>query len=201
MLFIWQMVDNMKTVLITEYKQIEYIYRTYMQLDFPQNELKPLSSIRKMWEHGKYDCYQFIEKETMIGYAFFVKQDAGGMYNHLFDYLAVIPECREMGYGSVFLKQLGKMIKGANCIVGEVEDPEKADDEKTRQLRQRRLQFYLRNGYIKTEVTASVFGVPFRILEIPGGIEHSDEEIKEIYSSIYRNMVPAPLFALNFKIT
>ena len=93
------------------------------------------------------------------------------------------------------------MITDAYCIVGEVEDPDKADSDATRKLQQRRLDFYLRNGYLDTEITVCLMGVDYRILEIPCGKQHTIEEIRSIYESIYRSMIPEKVFREVFRWT
>ena len=190
-----------QTSIISEYSQVESIYNTYMKQDFPRNELKPLVSIRNLWEQGQYDCYQMTEDGRLVAYAFFVKLKKGEQYRYLFDYLAVVPGYRGQGYGSEFLRQLSRVIRDAYCIVGEVEDPDKAKNETARQQMERRLQFYLRSGYRKTQVTALVFGVSYRVIEAPGGSFHPDEEIREIYASLYREMIPAAMYKAFVKLT
>ena len=62
-------------------------------------------------------------------------------------------------------------------------------DEGDRKTRKRRYDFYLRNGMIDTGVTANVFHVEYRILEMPVGKAATAEKAKEIYGSIYQNML------------
>lgn len=190
-----------KTAIISEYNLVEFIYHTYMKQDFPRNELKPLASIRNLWEQGRYDCYQMREEGNLVGYAFFVKQTAAEKNSYLLDYLAIVPGYRDRGYGSLFLQELSQSITDAYCIVSEVEDPDKAEDEAERQQMQRRLSFYLRGGYRKTQVTARVFGVSYRVLEVPCSSFHPDEEIREIYASLYRSMLPAAMYKAFIKLT
>ena len=190
-----------KTSINTEYSQVEFIYQTYMKQDFPRNELKPLASIRSLWEQGRYDCFQMREEGNLVGYAFFVKQTKADKNSYLLDYLAIVPEYRDRGYGSLFLQQLSWSFADAYCIVVEVEDPDEAEHEEARQQMQRRLSFYLRGGYRKTQVTARVFGVFYRVLEAPSGSFHPDEEIREIYASLYRSMLPAAVYKAFVKLT
>lgn len=64
----------------------------------------------------------------------------------------------------------------------------------------RRLQFYLDNGYRETDVAAQVFGVHYLVLEAPGGRAHSADEIREIYGSLYKSMLPPVMYQAFFKI-
>ena len=190
----------MKTMLITDFNRIGHIYRTFMQRDFPKEELKPLDSIRRMWDMHSYDCYQLTENGALVGYALFVRQSCDGRDWYLLDYLAVIKKYRNHGYGSEFLHGLPMLIKDADSIIVEVEDPDKAGDEADGMLRRRRLAFYLRGGFVKTGVTATIFGVPYHILELPCRKVHSMEESRMIYTSLYRFIVPEPYYSRNIRI-
>ncbi len=100
----------------------------------------------------------------------------------------------------MFLRQLRECLRDADCVIGEVDDPDKTDDTDEKALRERRLRFYLRNGYLKTEVTSRVFGVDYRILELPVGAEHTADEIRETYSELYRGMFPKVIYKTQFKV-
>lgn len=185
----------METRRLTEFGQIEELYRTRLKKDFVRNELKPLSGMRRSWENNAYDCYGLFDGETILGYAFFVRLGR----NYLFDYLAIAEEHRNEGLGSLFLRQLAACIRDADCIVGEVEDPDKAKNEETRITRERRLQFYLRSGYRRTALTSIVFGADYRILEVPTGKAHTTEELREIYTELYRSILPKRFFQTQFR--
>ena len=181
---------------LTDFSQVEMLYRTRLKKDFPRSELKPLSGMRHSWEKEAYDCYTLVDGDNTLGYAFFVRLGD----NYLFDYLAIVREHRDEGLGSLFLKLLADRLQGAECVVGEVEDPDKATNEEMRILRERRMQFYLRAGYRRTELTSIVFGVAYRILEVPTGKEHTSEELREIYSELYRSILPRTFFQSQFQV-
>ena len=181
---------------ITDFSLIEMLYNTRLKKDFARDELKPLASMRRSWKKNAYDCYGLFDGEEILGYAFFVRRDR----DYLFDYFAIAEERRNEGLGSVFLKQLADCVRDADCIVGEVEDPDMAEDEETSLLRERRMQFYLRSGYRKTELTSTVFGVDYRILELPTAAEHKTEELGSAYTELYRSTLPAFFFRTQFRV-
>ena len=181
---------------LTDFSQVEMLYHTRLKKDFPRSELKPLSGMRRSWEKEAYDCYTLVDGGDILGYAFFARLGE----NYLFDYLAIAEEHRDEGLGSIFLGQLAHCLRGAECVVGEVEDPDKAGDEETRTIRERRMQFYLRAGYRRTELTSVVFGVAYRILEVPTGRDHSTEELREIYTELYRSILPGVFFRTQFQV-
>ena len=167
--------------------EIRGIYRKRMKHDFPANELKPLSMIEKAFREKRYRCYGVREGDELLAYAFFVL--AEDVY--LLDYYAVKKELRGSGIGSGFLKELGRSHFGeAGCVLVEVDDPFFAGSEEEKQVRERRLAFYLRNGLLDTGARARTFGADFLILEFPKGEAHSRAEAGALYDRIYRSLLP-----------
>ena len=185
-----------QTIKLTDIAQIENIYRTRMREDFAPDELKPLNVIVQAWEKGIYDCYILTRQETILGYAYFVRKDS----NYIVDYLAISAEHRDEGWGTVFLKQLAEFFHEANCVVVEVEDPDVSKDEEDKLQRERRLRFYIRNGFRLTGVKARVFGVDYLILEALIGTEHKSEEIAKIYAELYHSILHGATFKTRFMI-
>ena len=185
----------METQQIMDFSTVEHIYKTQMKHDFTPNELKPLSVLLRDWNRNAYECYVLREEEEVLGYAFFVREGS----NCLFDYFAIEKHHRNRGLGSFFLKQLADCFRDAECIVVEVEDPDKANRKEEKMLRERRLQFYLRSGYRKTDVTSKVFGADYRILEIPTGEEHTAKDLIKIYADLYRSTLPEQIFRTQFE--
>ena len=81
-------------------------------------------------------------------------------------------------------------LKDADCVLLEVEDPACAEED--RETRERRLQFYLRNGMLDTGVKANVFGADFILLRMPVG--KTDADFGAIYQNIYRTILPWLVF-------
>ena len=181
---------------LTDFSQIEMIYNTRMRYDFAPNELKPLDSMRQSWVKGSYRCYGLSEKDRIAGYAFFVIRER----DWLLDYFAIEAEHRDQGLGSLFLRLLSECVQEADCLILEVEDPEAAENEETKKERERRLQFYLRNGCRSTELTSVLFGVAYRILEFPSSVLHTTDELRSAYAGIYRSTLPEPAFRTEFRL-
>lgn len=188
--------ENLTIRQLTDFAQIETLYRSRMKQDFARNELRPLSSLRRSWENNAYECYGLFDGDEILGYAFFVRLGK----NYLFDYLAIAEEHRDEGLGSVFLRELASCFADADCVIGEVEDPDQTKDETERGQRERRLRFYLRSGYLKTELTSRVFGADYRILEVPTAARHSTEQLRAIYTALYRSILPDPFFRTRFQV-
>ena len=181
---------------LTDFAQVRTLYRSWMKKDFTPCELKPLNAMRRLWKKNAYDCYGLFDGEELLGYAFFVCVGK----DRLLDYLAVAEGCRGRGYGAVFLRALAGFLADADCVVVEVEDPDKAADGDERTLRERRLRFYLRGGYLDTGRTVELFGVDYRILEAPtASSPHPAEAVWEVYSGIYRSILPERIFRRLFR--
>lgn len=181
---------------ITDFAAVETLYRERMKKDFARNELRPLDNLRRSWERDAYDCYGLFHGEEILGYAFFAR--LGGSY--LFDYLAIAGEHRDEGLGSVFLLLLADSFAGADCVIGEVEDPDKAGNAAERALRERRLQFYLRAGYRETGLRSVVFGADYRILEVPTAKTHTTDELREVYTALCRSILSPAVFRTQFHV-
>jgi hypothetical protein len=188
--------QTLQTRRITDFSVIEALYRNRLKRDFARNERKPLAAIRRMWDGDAYDCYGLFSAEALLGYAFFVRIGR----NYLFDYLAIEAGRRDEGLGSVFLRQLAACLTEADCVVGEVEDPDKAETPEERALRERRLAFYVRAGYRRTALASRVFGADYRILEVPVGRDHSAEELLAVYAGLYQSILPAPFLKTQFRV-
>ena len=188
--------ESLSTCRLTDFAQIKRLYQTRLKKDFVRNELRPLSWIRRSWDNDAYDCYGLFDGDELLGYAFFVRLGK----NYLFDYFAIAEEHRDEGLGSLFLRELAACLKDADCVVGEVEDPEQAADEDIRAQRERRLRFYLRSGYRKTELTSIVFGADYRILEVPTGTPHTADQLRTVYTELYKSILPERFFRTQFKV-
>ena len=187
---------NYLTKRLTDFRQVESLYKSRLVKDFVENERKPLSSMKESWEKEKYECYGLFDGEKIVGYAFFVRN---GKYC-LLDYFAIKEDRRNEGLGSIFLKQLAVGMEKERCVIVEVEDPDRANSLDDKTLRNRRLQFYMRNGYLKTALTSSVFGVAYRLLEDSNGVPHAARDICAAYTDIYRSTLPDRFFQTQFSV-
>ena len=171
--------------------QIREIYNERIPRDFAPDEIKPLSRIEEALSKGHYACYGAFDGEIITAYAFFVINGP----NALLDYLAVLEERRGKGTGSEFLQKMAEgLLRRYEYVLLESEDPEYAETEEDRGVRERRLRFYHHNGLIETGVGSCVWHVDYRILLFPGGSMLSAERTREIYRGLYRVMLPKELY-------
>lgn len=74
-------------------KQIETIYQERMKIDFPPNELKPLSMIYDAIERGIYECLGLMDGTDIVGYAYLIRKGD----DYLIDYLGSLPGSQKCG--------------------------------------------------------------------------------------------------------
>lgn len=166
-------------------EEIAEVYTKYMEKDFPKSELKPLSAIMAMKRRGIYDCLGLFEEGKLRAYAFFAA-DQKREYM-LLDYLAVCESYRGGGYGSRCLQKIREFYGGRKGVLLECESVDSTEDEKERQVRERRIHFYIKNGCVTTETRSLLFGVEFEILYLP--LEdrkiNGSKELKRLYQNMF----------------
>ena len=181
--------------------EMKTIHRRHMRRDFPVNELRPFHSVRQLYRQGRYlGIGLFDEQEALLAYAYFASLTLEGEKHYLFDYLAVVPDHRDSGVGSEFLKLLPSALSDGASIIGEVENPDLETEEAERRTKERRMQFYLRSGVRDTGVLTRLFGVDYRIMEYPLSRLHSPTEIASIYEAIYRSFLPDPVYQKQVRV-
>lgn len=172
--------------------EMKAIYDAHMPEAFPPSELRPWKNMEMLESEGHYRAYALYEDDTLIAYAFLSSKD--GRYA-LLDYYAVLSTRRGGGIGSRFFELLREEMHALDGILLEVESVESATTEEERILRERRIAFYLRNGCRLTDVKCLLYGVDFRILELP--IQKAAESATAVFTaldSIYHTMFPKALY-------
>ena len=177
------------------WEQMEKIYVEWIHEHFPEDEIKPLKSIQRMWDNGEYQALGMYEKTTaqggaepLIGYAFFIMVKGGNQL--LLDYLAIVEKYRSKGAGSIFLKEMKQQLTEYKGILIETEDIDCAQNEEERNIRQKRDAFYVRNGAVRTGIRSHVYGVDYVIWTLPIEKAVAEDECRDDLEKIYRTMVP-----------
>lgn len=169
-------------------EQMREIYHNELVYDFPKNEVKPFSSIEKLWKKGMYRGYMLWQGRKLCAYWFLLYYEKYNVY--LLDYLAALRGNRGKGYGSFALNYLA-----AHCEQGilfiEAEDPQMAQNHKQKVMREHRLDFYLKNRARLTGVRTRVYEAPY-VIFLAGESEnqiHDDEWVMEVYENLYLDTI------------
>ncbi len=118
--------------------------KSLCETSFPLNEWRPFSDL----DHDfgdKCELLAFYDDRTFVGSAIML---TFGDITHIL-YLAVKPELRDRGYGSMILEHIRMRYRGQR-IIADLEDPE--NDSPNRFQREKRIDFYRKNGYSPTEI-------------------------------------------------
>ena len=182
---------EMKMVELSD-EEIRYVYEDHMRKDFPPDELKPLFMIRQALQQGWYKCYGLKKDEELLGYAFTASDVQTKAC--LLDYFAVISDQRGQGYGSRLLQMLSSRMAPGETLIIEVEDPETALSMEEKTVRERRIDFYRRNGAKNTSAKVILFGVTYLLLEITAGEGHAPEEAAHLYDSLMQLILSKPMY-------
>ncbi len=166
-----------------ELDELVKVYEERLILDFPPEELKPLSVLTSLMQRGLYLCYGLFDEGEMVAYAFFMRVE--GYRDILIDYLAVSAKSRGKGYGSRFLTLMKEELMEFDSIIFEVESGKSANTSEEVEICQKRLEFYKKNGLQDTSLRVSLFGIDMKLLYLPLRNAPSDQGIKDVLDFIY----------------
>ena len=122
-------------------------YETELTEAFPPNERKPLEDIRALMDQGRYEVWGLFEGEVLLGYATLWMEPADKSCI-LLDYLGVTAARRNGGLGQKIVRMLAERLAGKSLLLIEAERPVEGDDPAENAIRQRRLRFYERCGFV-----------------------------------------------------
>ncbi len=162
---------------------------------FPPEEREPCQTFLKTIQDGRSILYTASDKNTNRGFTKLTPLKNTNIY--LMEYLAVETRSRNQGIGGKilqFIKKDLKAVKGLGLIL-EVEPPEMPGGEE-REIRQRRIRFYQRNGaqmvldggtYRMPNLTGEG-SLPMRLMWLPikeGGGPPTKLTLSELFTLIF----------------
>lgn len=166
------------------------IYKNHIKEDFPRNERRPLFAMERLQKAGQYGCYGYYHANSLEAYACYILTQSASYA--LLDYFAVVPELRGRGIGSEFLRNLKDNVPVKYGVFIEAESPSSTRSEHEKNLRQRRIRFYLSNGAEMTSSKCLLFGVDYNILFMPTGKADNVQKtaclhhtVEELYRTMY----------------
>lgn len=171
------------------------LYQSALRRDFPPSELKSLSAILTMYRRNTYEVLGAYQKGLLIAYALVYRP--GESRFALLDYLAVVPEYRKQGIGTMLLKQLRSYYQSADALMIECERPKSAPDEEEAR---KRIQFYTHAGAKLTDVRIWLFQVEYSILVLPCKQDAPECDWAQQMLSMYKQMLPEDLYDSNVRL-
>ena len=143
---------------------------------FPPEEYLAPSTLVDMAKADNFDFLALLDGDSFVG--FMVVQTHEDIA-YLF-FLAIDPSCRAKGYGSRAIETLKAQYPGKKQVVDfEMLDESAANYEQ----REKRRNFYLRNGYLETGHYLSYLGIDYEIFCMD---EHFVlDDFKELMSTLH----------------
>ena len=177
--------------------ETERVYAEQMTADFSADELKPFAIIRDLTGRGLYHCMGVFEGGQMLCYAMLAQPEQGTSPYLLLDYFAVSAGLRGRGIGTACMKLLASAFPDADTVILEAEEPDCAEHAADWHTRMCRLDFYRRCGCLISELHADVFGVLFRLLQLPVRRAYAPDALLHAYDRAYRCMIPPARYSEN----
>ena len=177
-------------ILKADITQIRQLHKNSLSRDFPKNELRPFHMMKTLTEKNQYIVYLGYQNHTLIGYACFLTIPQNS--TTLMDYFAIEPQFRHQGNGSIFFKDIVKKyftdFPSTNTIVIECENSEKTTDNSEKIIRQKRIDFYVKNGAVISNCGWHAFGVDYLLLTVTkNDLEIISENLGQTIYNLYMN--------------
>jgi len=181
---------------IDEFKKL--IYPEYIKL-FPEAERKLYKRIENTFEDGILKIIKIVNNDIFVGFIM-TNTIKDNKYLQI-DYLAILPQYQDNGYGTQALKILKENSKEYNGIFIEVEKVGLGESAEENKLRQRRVEFYERIGFYKLNYDLDMYNVIYTpyILQTSNNKEDEDKIIKEIFE-IYIAILGKQIVDKKFKV-
>lgn len=161
-------------------------YTQELCASFPACECKPLEAIRALAAEGRYELLGLYDGAALLGYATLWSTPEWPDYV-LLDYLGVTAARRNGGLGAELLRLLREKFRSWDGIIVESEAPEGGQSDG---IRQRRMNFYRRNGYTFLRYDCMLFGVHYRVCLCSPNGKGSEEATMAAHQALYGSQFP-----------
>lgn len=160
------------------------IYPEYLKL-FPASERKSYKQLEASFKKEILQIIELTNGENFVGFILANSLDKTGYLQ--VDYFAILPELQGRGYGTQAIEKLKQMSNKYKGIFIEVEKLGLGEDKKENDLRQRRIEFYKKQGFIELSCDFILYKVVYTPLLLPimNKIESEDKIIKDIFEIYY----------------
>ncbi|MBR1736641.1 MAG: GNAT family N-acetyltransferase [Firmicutes bacterium] len=167
--------------------EIRDIYENNIPKDFHESEIKPLKKIYAMRDEGNYSCVGFFKNKVLNAYAFVCYKNERDYI--LLDYFAVSEKLRGNGIGRECLKGLNDIFGNSKGIILETEDPAFSFDDTDMKIRNKRIEFYEKNGFVRHNISSSIYRANYIIMSRrKDRIKDKDDNIYKYTEKIYKVM-------------
>ncbi|MBE5808603.1 MAG: hypothetical protein E7317_09735 [Clostridiales bacterium] len=172
-------------------RQLDLVY-SWIERQFDLREVKPLRLIRTLTEQGLYSTEMLMVDGQFTGYVLTAFADP--RRGRLIDFLAVLPDRQDMGFGGHILRIVREQSCGAPVFL-EVEDPDCMGTDADRAVALRRIAFYERNGCRMTGIRLNLYDVDFRIMTVSEGSRTDDAYIRARLEEVYHTFFTDEIYS------
>lgn len=173
---------------------------TIYEDSFPPAEREPIACLTHLEVETKRLLFVVRDENDVLGFASVRRFNDRSLL--FLDYFAITREARNSGIGGEVLGLIAaalRRFRAAKALIWEVESPADASGEAQR-LRERRIQFYLRNGarlvedhgvYRMPDITGRTESLPMRLMWLPLRPDYRlpyGENIPRLFELIYWNV-------------
>ena len=155
--------------------QVQALYESA----FPANERIPMKQL--LDNKIKREFWAFFDGDLFCGFSNSISH--GDITNIV--YFAVVPELRCRGYGSKILQAIRRQHPNTRIVV-DIEVEEDSKDAEELERRNRRRDFYLRNGFDAAPVEYHWQGEYYRLLSAGGTV--TDKEFRDFWKEILKDI-------------
>lgn len=142
------------------------LYQNHIVRDFPPEERPPYAAMYDHIAQGLHECFLYYENEEASGYIITASGNPNGYV--LISFLAIMDGKRGCGTGTRLLNTIAERFRGKKGLIIEVEKPECAANAEEKILRERRIAFYKKGGYIMLPgIDYALFQVPMHLMVLP----------------------------------
>ena len=162
----------------------------HIEQDFSEDEHAPYAVLYEQLQNGIQEGWVFCDGDRDLAYSICAASNANEFV--LVSLLAVYPEYRGRGIGSVFLKAMNEKFADKQAILVEVEKPELSKSAEDRSSRVKRIAFYEREGFYGIPgIDYAIWGVPMHIMAKPmiASKETVDDGIGQFIHAIYLQLM------------
>ena len=157
------------------FPQVKALYESA----FPANERIPIKHL--LDDKIKREFWAFFDGDLFCGFSNSITH--GSITNIV--YFAVVPELRSRGYGSQILQVIREQHPDTRIVV-DIEVEEDSKDAEELERRNRRRDFYLRNGFGSSPVDYVWQGEHYRLLSAGGTV--TEKELRDFWKEILKNV-------------
>lgn len=157
------------------FPQVKALYESA----FPANERIPIKHL--LDDKIKREFWAFFDGDLFCGFSNSITH--GSITNIV--YFAVVPELRSRGYGSQILQAIRKQHPDTRLVV-DIEVEEDSKDAEELERRNRRREFYLRNGFDAAPVEYHWQGEHYRLLSAGGTV--TEKEFRDFWKEILKDI-------------